>query len=246
MFNHLHNHHGEKIDASYHPSTQEDVLVVIAHGLTANKERPLFIEIANTLSGAGLPCLRISFAGNGDSGGDFKESCISKNAEDLSAVLDQVKTTQKIIYIGHSMGGAVGVIAAAKDDRIQGFVCLAGMVETKEFYQNQFGDCKPDQDCMWDEPEFPLSSHFYQDLTSIGSTLAAARELRLASLLIYGTADDLIFPREGEALFEALKQPKKHIVIEGGDHRFTEHLPEVCDAVLTWCKERDFIKKENT
>ena len=36
------------------------------------------------------------------------------------------------------MGGAVGTLAAASDDRIKFLISLAGMVNTKAFYEREF------------------------------------------------------------------------------------------------------------
>ena len=41
------------------------------------------------------------------------------------------------------MGGAVGVLAAAQDPRIQFLISLAGMVNTEKFYDAEFGEEKP-------------------------------------------------------------------------------------------------------
>ena len=37
---------------------------------------------------AGIPALRFSFSGNGGSEGRFEDSCITKEVEDLGAVID--------------------------------------------------------------------------------------------------------------------------------------------------------------
>ena len=66
----------------------------------------------------GVPALRFSFSGNGNSEGSFEESCITKEIGDLGAVLDALPGRQ-VLYVGHSMGGAVGVIRATRDERIR-------------------------------------------------------------------------------------------------------------------------------
>ncbi|HCK11059.1 MAG TPA: alpha/beta hydrolase, partial [Candidatus Latescibacteria bacterium] len=139
MFGDIRNLEGEKIDYTFHPGDEEEKsIVVIGHGVTGNKDRPFVVALAGALSAGGIPTLRISFSGNGDSEGQFEDSTVSKEVEDLCCVINQLDDWN-IIYIGHSMGGAVGVLSASKDTRIQALVSLAGMVHTEAFVKREFG-----------------------------------------------------------------------------------------------------------
>src|SRR5262249_35233469 len=151
MFTEIRNGSGEKIDFTYHPGrTGARELVIVGHGVTGNKDRSFVVALAEGLSQAGVPALRISFAGNGASGGKFTDCTISKEVEDLSSVLDGARDVE-ICYAGHSMGGAVGVLRVARDRRIRALVSLAGMVHTKAFAEREFGMVKPGEGFMWDD-----------------------------------------------------------------------------------------------
>ena len=149
MFGEIHNQQGEPLDYTFHPG-QGDRLAIVGHGVTGNKDRPFVVALAEGLSAAGIGTLRFSFAGNGDSGGRFQEATISKEVDDLGAVLDAVGE-RPISYIGHSMGGAVGVLRASTDERIQVLISLAGMVHTEAFAQREFGEETPDDGLMWED-----------------------------------------------------------------------------------------------
>lgn len=232
----IRNSHGEVLDHTFHAADRKGVLLVIAHGVTGNKDRPLSVGLAERLQKKGWPSVRLSFSGNGKSEGEFTDSNITKEVDDLHALLDQVKGTDKIVYIGHSMGGAVGALATAKDDRINVLVSLAGMVHTKTFCETEFGDVVPDEGCMWEEEEFPLSQKFVTDLTQIDNTLTAARDVRSPWLMIHGDQDDVVLPKDSEDLFLTLRGKKKHVVVEGAGHSFEgfhDQLAEEIDAWLT-------------
>lgn len=173
-------------------------LVILGHGVTGDKDRPVIIENAAALNAAGFNTLRFSFAGNGESAGNFRESTISKEVDDLGAILDAVGPTYpQITYIGHSMGAAVGVLRAARDPRIKALISLAGMVNTKAFAETEFADASPDRDLMWDEPGCPLSSLFMEDLCqTIGSVAPKAEQVHVPWLLVHGTADDVVLPKD--------------------------------------------------
>ena len=143
MFGEIKNIHGERIDHTFHQGDAKSKnLVLLGHGVTGNKDRPFLVTLAEALAAAGLNTLRFSFTGNGASGGRFADATISKEVADLGSVLDAC-AGRKVCYIGHSMGGAVGVLRASQDPRIRWLVSLAGMVRTAAFAQREFGTVKP-------------------------------------------------------------------------------------------------------
>jgi pimeloyl-ACP methyl ester carboxylesterase len=236
----LRNAAGERLDFAFHPGARHDALVVLGHGLSANKDRPLLVHLAEELSRCGYPCLRLSFAGNGDSQGRFEHATISKEADDLTAVLDQLKGPRRIAYVGHSMGAAVGTLVAARDERIDLLVSLAGMVRAREFYQREFCSLEPGRAVMWDDAQLPLSQAFKDDLLALGDTLAAAREVRAPWLFVHGDADDLVPLEDTDAAFAVAREPKHRVIIRGGDHSFEHCREAVAAAVVAWLKLNSF------
>lgn len=231
------NSRGEILDISYHEGSRDDVLVILAHGVTGNKDRPMLFWLARALADHGYPAVRMSFSGNGDSEGQFTESNITKETGDLTAVIDQLGTGKKIVYIGHSMGGAVGALTAARDERIKVLVSLAGMVYTKEFCDREFAGVTPDQGVMWEEDEFPLSQGFVDDLHQIGNTLDAARDIRIPWLLIHGDEDDVVFTKDSQELYQLLRGPKKFVEVPGADHSFDGFHEPICRETVSWLKQ---------
>lgn len=231
----IRNRSGESIDYTFHPGSRADVLVILGHGVTGNKDRPLLVALAEGLAGLGWPCLRISFAGNGASEGRFEDSCVSKNIRDLQAVLDMVPENTNGVYAGHSMGGAAGVLTAARDIRIRALVSLAGMTHTAAFVEREFGDVVPDHGCMWEDEDFPLSRTFVDDLTLIGSTLPAVEAVTQPWLIIHGEADDLVPVQDGLEAFEAATCEKEWLEIAGAGHSFDEaSYPLIVSTMDRW------------
>ena len=169
----------------------------------------------------------------------FRKSTISKEVEDLKAVVTAAhESGYRIIYAGHSMGGAVGTLAAASDDRIKFLISLAGMVNTKAFYDREFGEETPDSGCMWEEPSCPLSSVFKNDLESIVSTAPKAADVKVPWLLIHGTEDDVVPVEDSREIFALANEPKKIVEIPGANHVFSEEGEKpMIDAVIDWIGE---------
>ncbi len=233
----IRNRSGERIDYSFHPGNRADALVILGHGVTGNKDRPHLVALADGLSACGWPCLRISFSGNGGSEGRFQDSCITKEIGDLQAVLDTVPDTAKVAYVGHSMGGAVGVLTAARDLRIRALISLAGMTRTADFVQREFADVTPGEGFMWEDEHCPLSWTFVDDLRMIGDTLSAAEAVSQPWLIIHGEADDVVPLQDARDAFEAATGEKEFLAISGAGHSFDEaSYPQIVEAVDQWLK----------
>jgi pimeloyl-ACP methyl ester carboxylesterase len=229
------NTQGETLDFTVHAgSPGNSTLVVIGHGVTGNKDRPHLIALAEGLAKAGITALRVSFSGNGASGGAFTESTISKEVADLGSVLDALAGWE-IGYAGHSMGGAVGVLRSGRDPRIKFLISLAGMARTAAFAEREFGAVKPGTGFMWDNPECPLSAHFMDDMAKIGDVLAAGTQVNVPWLFVHGGADDVVPPQDSVDLHAVARAPKTLVEIPGANHGFSdEHTTIMVGTVVNW------------
>lgn len=233
--NFIRNRSEESIDFTYHPAGRADALVILGHGVTGNKDRPLLVALAEGLCKRGWPCLRISYTGNGESEGHFGDSCISKEVGDLQSLLALVPNTASVAYVGHSMGAAVGVLTAARDLRIKVLVSLAGMTHTAAFVEREFSMVVPGQGNMWDEEGCPLSEDFVANLTGIGSTLSAAEAVTQPWLLVHGDADDVVPVQDSRDACDAAICEKKLIELAAAGHSFDETFyPQLVEEIDLW------------
>ena len=239
MFGEIKNAQGERLDYTFHPgASSARHLAVLGHGVTGNKDRPFVVALAEALARAGVPALRLSFSGNGLSGGRFTDSNITKEVADLGAVLDAL-AGWKIAYVGHSMGGAVGVIRTARDTRISALVSLAGMVHTKAFAQREFGTVTPDAGCMWDDEKCPLSQSYMDDLAGIDTVVNLAPAIKVPWLLVHGTEDDVVPISDSREIFAKANLPAQLLEIKGAGHVFSgDFTRPMTDAVVPWIQAR--------
>jgi pimeloyl-ACP methyl ester carboxylesterase len=229
------NRHGERLDVSVHPGEKTDRLVILGHGVTGDKDRPLVIAVAEGLVARGWPCLRVSFAGNGNSEGDFRAATISKESGDLQDLIGQLPDNLRLAYCGHSMGGAVGVLTAPKNPRIEVVINLAGMIRAAAFCKREFGEVTPDEGFMWDEPDCPLSQAYVDDLNGIGDLFHEVGALSQPLLFVHGTADDVVLPEDSINAHKAATEPKKLVLVDGAEHSFDEATyPQVIEATAKW------------
>lgn len=240
----IRNRQGERLDVSYQAGAgatpgAPDAIVVIAHGVTAHKDRPWLISLADALERAGLASLRVSFAGNGGSEGRFGDAVPSKEVGDLGDILDALERwgVGRIGYVGHSMGGAVGVMRAAVDPRIACLVSLAGMVHVDAFFQATFAHLPPGTP-MLDKPECPWSPAIADDAARVGSVTRQAAAIRVPWLLVHGDADELVPYQDALDARKAAGGRPELVTLAGIDHRFTGAVPQMVDAVVPWLRAR--------
>ena len=237
MFGEIRNEHGERLDYAFHKG-EGNRIVVIGHGVTGNKDRPALVALAEGLAAAGISALRFSFSGNGESEGAFTDSIITKEVADLGSVIDALKE-YNVCYVGHSMGGAVGVLRTTTDKRIQVLVSLAGMVHTKAFAEREFGDVTPDEGFMWDEPDCPLSQAYMDDMETIDSVAKQASKFDVPWLLVHGTEDDIVPPEDSHDILQHANDRTDLLELPGVDHVFSDDSAAVMvEKVVAWINEK--------
>ena len=238
MFGEISNGSGDNLDYSFHAGVEGSrQIVVLGHGVTGNKDRPFVVALAEGLAAAGIHVLRFSFAGNGESGGLFVDSTVSKEVGDLGAVLDALDG-YTVCYVGHSMGGAVGVLRASSDERIRLLVSLAGMVHTQTFVEREFGNVVPGVGCMWDEPDCPLSQTYVDDMAQIGTVVGNGAEIRVPWLLVHGSEDDVVPIEESRDIITKASDNAEFFAIDGADHVFSEHVQVMVEKVIGWVQDQ--------
>lgn len=236
MFSEIRNEHGERLDYTFHKG-EGNRIVVIGHGVTGNKDRPALIALAEGLAAAGISALRFSFSGNGESEGAFTDATITKEVADLGKLIDAL-SEYKICYVGHSMGGAVGVLRTATDARIQVLVSLAGMVRTKAFAEREFGDATPDEGFMWDEPDCPLSQAYVDDMATIDSVAKHASEFDVPWLLVHGTEDDIVPIGDSHDILQHANERTNLLELPGVDHVFSgDGAAVMVEKVVAWVNQ---------
>ncbi len=239
VFGAIRNGCGERIDYTVAGEGKgREALVLIGHGVTGNKDRPFLAALAEELARRSIPSLRFSFSGNGSSEGRFGEATISKEVEDLRCLVDALQH-RKLAYVGHSMGGAVGVSLAAREPRIRWLVSLAGMVHTARFARTEFGQAVPGEGFMWDDPDFPLSRAFMEDLEQIGSLLPLGSRIRIPWLLVHGEADDVVPIADSQDILKEASEEARLVSVPGADHVFSgEATGQMARHVGSWLEEQ--------
>ncbi len=104
-------------------------LVILCHGLNADQNFPLLLEVADQLHAQGIATLEFDFNGHGKSEGKFVDMTIPNEIEDLEQVLayaQDLRYVRNIALVGHSQGAVVAAMVAGKHpEDIKAVVLLA-------------------------------------------------------------------------------------------------------------------------
>ena len=117
----------------FQPQTEEPCpLVIVSHGFSANYT--YYVDICEELASKGIAAVAIDFYGGSKkslSGGTMEEMTVFTEQQDLEAMIDVAKASEKIdaeriFLIGHSQGGFVStLVAAERPEEIKGLYLIA-------------------------------------------------------------------------------------------------------------------------
>jgi pimeloyl-ACP methyl ester carboxylesterase len=212
-------------------------IVLLGHGVTSDKDRPWSKAIAAALRMKGIASLRFAFSGNGDSEGRFVDSTVTKEVEDLGAVIGALDSF-RVSYVGHSMGGAVGLVRASQDERLHSLVSLAAVTHAAEFVERVFGHLSYGEP-MLEKSHCPFGAALDSDLRGLGALADKASSISMPWLIVHGTADETVPLQHSLDLHECAPERSELVELEGVDHSFTgDGMQRMVDVVVPWlCAE---------
>ena len=119
---------GQKLAALLdRPPGEPRAYALFAHCFTCGKDVHAAKRIAEGLTALDIAVLRFDFTGLGSSEGEFANTTFSSNVADLVAAADALRRTARApaILVGHSLGGAAVLAAAADVPEARAVVTIA-------------------------------------------------------------------------------------------------------------------------
>jgi pimeloyl-ACP methyl ester carboxylesterase len=217
--------------------------VLIVHGFKGFKDWGMFPPLADRLAQAGFTAVSFNMSGSGvDDAGEFAwperfgHNTFSAELADIGAVLDALAAGRlatapptRIGLVGHSRGGGIGILAAARDARIRALVTWAAISTVDRW---------PDESerARWRSAGklevlnartgqvLPLYTDALDDVEHNRATLdiaAAAAGLSVPWLIFHGSVDPTVAFAEAERLARAAGPGRASLVpVAGAGHTF--------------------------
>jgi putative redox protein len=205
------------------PATPPVAYALFAHCFTCSKDTRAATYVSTALAERGFACLRFDFTGLGGSEGDFANTDFSSNVADLIAAADFLRAHHRApdILVGHSLGGAAVLAAAARIPEAVGVATIGAPADPAHVLRHI-----PDQARIAAEGEaevslagrtFRIRKSFLDDLA--GQRLAdAIGGLRKALLVMHSPRDEVVDIENATRIFVAAKHPKSFVSLEPADH----------------------------
>ncbi len=215
---------------------------LFAHCFSCSKDLRAAQRIARRLTDHGIAVMRFDFTGLGQSEGDFANTNFSTNVQDLVAAGRWLADTHggPELLLGHSLGGAAAVVAAAELPDVKAVATL-GAPSDADHVLAQFCD-RIDEIETRGEAEvslagrpFTIRRQFVDDVKGARVRDAAA-SLKRPLAVFHAPLDQVVGIDNATGLFLAAKHPKSFISLDGADHLLSRERDAlyVGDTVASW------------
>lgn len=219
-------------------------LVIFCHGFKGFKSWGFYEYMPQAFTEAGLAFLRFNFSHNGTSPEvpdafiqpeAFGQNTIGKELADVQSVLNWLPSCsasahlnlQELYLGGHSRGGGIALLSAARDRRIKK-LALWNSVSDWNIFMSQFDPQRWKEDGVAfirnsrTGEDLPVGYELFKDFDTHREEYdlgAAAESLEIPLLLVHGTEDVNVRISASEYFYKKVFHAI-FIRVEGGDHTF--------------------------
>lgn len=197
---------------------------LFAHCFTCGKDIFAATRIAQALVEHGIAVLRFDFTGLGHSEGEFANTDFSSNVQDLVAAADWMRQAgiAPSLSIGHSLGGAAVLVAAAAMPEVRA-VATIGAPSDVSHVTGLFREQVPEIEARGEAlvqlagRPFRIRREFLADAAEQNVRGHVAR-LGRALLILHSPVDETVAIGNATGLFVNASHPKSFVSLDDADH----------------------------
>ena len=215
---------------------------LFAHCFTCGKDIAAASRISRAMARRGIAVLRFDFTGLGNSDGDFANTNFSSNVQDLLAAARTLETEYQTpsLLIGHSLGGAAVLVAAAMLESVEA-VATIGAPATADHVRHLFGSAQDtllatgSAEVRIGSRSFPVKRQLLEDLDRYADAAHLGR-LNRALLVFHSPIDSIVSIDEAAKIYQSAKHPKSFISLDDADHLLSrrEDAEYVAETLVAW------------
>ncbi len=200
---------------------------LFAHCFTCSKDIFAAARIARALTAYGVAVLRFDFTGLGSSEGEFANTNFSSNIDDLVRAADFLRQREQApaILIGHSLGGAAVLAAAARVPEAVAVATIGAPADPAHVSRLLAAhkaeiESEGEAEVVLGGRRFRIRKQFLDDLA--GHKLdAAIGAMNKALLVLHSPIDETVAIDDAARIFTAAKHPKSFVSLDTADHLLT-------------------------
>jgi uncharacterized OsmC-like protein/alpha-beta hydrolase superfamily lysophospholipase len=226
------------------PPGEARAYALFAHCFTCGKDVHAAKRIAEGLTALGIAVLRFDFTGLGSSEGEFANTTFSSNVADLIAAADQLRRVKRApsILIGHSLGGAAVLAAAAAVPEARAVVTIAAPADPGHvagLFKDRLAEigARGEVEVTLAGRPFRIRRAFLDDIAEqeLNGRIAA---LRKALLIFHSPTDEIVGIDNASHIFAAARHPKSFVSLAGADHLLSRRSDAayVANVIAAWAE----------
>ena len=235
------------------PANQKpNYYAIFAHCFTCTSSLSAVKNISRALTNHGFGVVRFDFTGLGKSEGDFADSHFSANVNDLIAVSEYMASNYEApsLLVGHSLGGAAVISAAAKLDNVKAVATIgapATVDHVTHLFSHSIDDLEekgPTKVNIGGRP-FKIDKAFIEDFSKTDLP-TVVKNLRKPILIMHSPTDTIVGIKNAEQIYHQAHHPKSFVTLDQADHLLsnTRDSNYAGNLIGTWV-QRYFPTKEN-
>lgn len=234
---------GQKLAARLDaPKTGARAFALFAHCFTCGKDVFAASRIAQALTSHNIAVLRFDFTGLGASEGEFANTNFSSNVADLIAAANYLRQAYRApaLLIGHSLGGAAVLAAAADIPEVRAIVTIGAPSDPTHvsgLFREQLTEIltNGEAEVQLAGRPFRIKHQFLLDAQEQRLTDKIAH-LRKALLVMHAPLDNTVDITNAMHIFTAAKHPKSFISLDDADHLLTRKTDAiyVANMIAAW------------
>ena len=218
-------HNGDLLSARLDlPAGPPKAFALFAHCFTCSKDLRAASRIAAVLTDLGYGLLRFDFTGLGASEGEFANTNFSSNVEDLIAAADWLREHHRApqLLVGHSLGGAAVICAAASLPEVGAVATLGAPSDAghvAKLFEGALDEiaAEGEIDVELHGRCFTIRQQFVDDLRA-GAVTEAAAALNGALLVMHSPIDNTVGVEHAAHIFGAARHPKSFVSLDHAEH----------------------------
>lgn len=224
------------------PAGRPRAYALFAHCFTCSKDIFAAARIAGALTAHGIATLRFDFTGLGASGGEFANTNFSSNVQDLLAAAQYLRDNHEApkILIGHSLGGAAVLAAAAQAPEAVAVATIGAPADPAHVAENFACDldrieAEGEAAVTLAGRQFTIQKQFLDDIAA-QPMKEAIGQMRKALIVFHSPRDEIVDIGNAAEIYMAAKHPKSFISLDDADHLLTrkEDASYVAGVLAAW------------
>lgn len=259
-----------------HTNGESKGLIIFVHGFKGFKDWGTHSLVAEYFASRGYTFLKFNFSHNGTTIADplqfvdleaFGQNTFSMELFELNAVIDYCfsgkgfELPKRIMLLGHSKGGGISILQAARDSRVSHLITWAATINFSHLWKGQDIDEWRKSGVRYVEnarthqqmPQYVEILEDYEQNQKALNIEEKASQVEQPWLIVHGTEDKAVSINRAERL-KQLQPQAQLLIVEGADHVFQARHPykepelpsmlrDVCQSCIQFLNENELKLK---